>query len=153
MVADTNGGTTLVNRVHRFYLHNPAHRTVLFKGNWIMEGHYIKQPADEYHTWVPSAGDNHQLGPLPEMWTQAGGQQWWHEGSFHQAQPISIPPLCDDPRCLYGEAVFNLELNECVGVSLLGGLEVATLGNGVFLHDVHPTYHATLFEQFARTLR
>jgi len=33
MVADTNSGTTLVKRVHQFYLHNPTHRLVLFKGN------------------------------------------------------------------------------------------------------------------------
>jgi len=58
MVADTNGETTLVNRVHWFYLHNPT-RLVLFKENWITEGHYIKRPAGEYHIWVPSAEDNH----------------------------------------------------------------------------------------------
>jgi hypothetical protein len=153
MVADTNGGTTLVNRVHRFYLHNPTHRLVLFKGNWITEGHYIKRPAGEYHIWVPSAEDNHQHGPLPGMWTQADGRQWWHEGSFRQAQPLSIPPICEDSRFLYGEAVFNIELSKPAGVFLLGGLEVATLGNGVFLKDAHPTYHAALFEELTRTLR
>jgi len=152
MVADTNGGTTLVNRVHLFYLHNPTHRLVLFKENWITEGHYIKRPAGEYRIWVPSAKDNHQHGPLPGMWTQADGRQWWHEGSFHQAQPMSIPPLCDNSRCLYGEAVFNIELSKAAGVFLFGGLEVATLGNGIFVHDAHPTYHAALFEQLARTL-
>jgi len=64
-----------------------------------------------------------------------------------------IPPLCEDSRCLYGEAVFNIELSKPAGVFLLGGLEVATLGNGVFLQDAHPTYHAALFEELARTLR
>ena len=44
------------------------------------------------------------------------------------------------------EAVFNLALRKPVGVFLLGGLEVATLGNGVFLHDAHPIYHVTIFE-------
>ena len=68
-------------------------------------------------------------------------------------QTLSIPPLCDDSRCLYGEAVFNIEVSKPAGVFLLGGLEVATLGNGVFLHVAHPTYHAALFEQLARTLR
>ena len=142
-----------MNRVHRFNLHNPSHRLVLFKGNWITEGHYIKRPAGEYHIWVPSAEDNHQHGPLPGMWTQADGRQWWHEGFFHQAQPMSIPPLCEYSRCLYGEAIFNIELSKPAGVFLLGGLEVATLGNGVFLQDAHPTYHAALFEELKRTLR
>ena len=70
------GGATLVNRVHRFYLHKPVHRLVLFKENWITESHFIKQPADGYYIWVPLAGDNHQHGPLPGMWTQADGRQW-----------------------------------------------------------------------------
>jgi len=65
---------------------------------------------------------------------------------------MSIPPLCDNSRCLYGEAVFNIELSKAAGVFLFGGLEVATLGNGIFVHDAHPTYHAALFEQLARTL-
>jgi len=60
VVADTNGGTTLVNRVHWFYLHNPTPRLVLFNGYCITEGHYIKRPAGEYSIWVPSAEDNHQ---------------------------------------------------------------------------------------------
>jgi len=51
------------------------------------------------------------------------------------------------------EAVFNLILSKPVGIFLLGRHDVATLGNGVFLHDAHLTYHATLFEQLARTLR
>ena len=83
MVANTNGGTTLMNRVHRFYLHNPWHRLVLFKGNLITKSHYIKRPAGEYNIWMPSAEDNHQHGPLPGMWTQADGRQWWREGFFH----------------------------------------------------------------------
>ena len=49
--------------------------------------------------------------------------------------------------------MFNLELSKPVGVILLGGVEVATLGNGVLPHDVHPTCHDTLFEKLARTLR
>ena len=153
MVADTNGWTTLVNRVHRVYIQNPTHRLVLFKGSWITESHYIKRPAGEYSIWVPSAEDNHQHGPLPGMWTQADGRQWWHEGFCYRAQPMSICPLCDDSRCLYAEAVFNIELSKPAGVFLLGGLEVATLGNGVFLQDAHPTYHAALFEELAQTLR
>ena len=57
------------------------------------------------------------------------------------------------PRILYGEAVFNIELSKPAGVFLLWGLEVATLGDGVFLKDAHPTYHAALFEELTRTLR
>ena len=62
------------------------------------------------------------------------------------------PPICDNLRCLYGEAVFNLEVKKPTGVFLLGGLGVTTLGNGVFLHDIHLTYHSAPFEKLARTL-
>jgi len=76
MVADTNGGTARVIRVHLFHLQDPEHRLVLFKGNWITQGHFIKRLINEYHIWAPSVGDNHPHGPMPEMWTQADGGQW-----------------------------------------------------------------------------
>jgi hypothetical protein len=61
MVAYTNGGTAWVMRVHWFHLQDPAHRLVLFKVNWITEGHFIKRPINEYHIWAPSVGDRLML--------------------------------------------------------------------------------------------
>jgi len=148
-VASTDSGTARVIRVHLFHLRDPTHRLIIFRGNWIMESHIIKNPMTEYQVWLPP-DDCH--GPLPGVWTQADGRQWWLKGHMQLAEPISNPPRCEDPKGLHGEAVFNIQLDVPTGVFLRGALEVAALGNRVFLRESYPSCHDVLFNDLSRKL-